>query len=745
MRPLVLVALLAIAAIAAVEAVRPCDEVDGICKKAESRGGRKCKQIEEGQCKEDMVCCSYNPTKKTKNRSCSDTPPSCKSKKGRCLSKTRCKEDIGREGCDGNCVCCTDAKKKMNRKKSASAKCKDRNDKCSKAGGKCQQSCSQDESVLKGKCQGEKCMCCVKVKDNPTKKTKNRSCSDTPPSCKSKKGRCLSKTRCKEDIGREGCDGNCVCCTDAKKKMNRKKSASAKCKDRNDKCSKAGGKCQQSCSQDESVLKGKCQGEKCMCCVKVKDEQSERAATKAKFCRKGKAKCTESGGKCKSKCKAKYVVKTFCRDESCICCNKNQDLRKQKCRKAKGQCKEECKSNETEEGFEKGCKKKLKCCVKPCKIKSECSDAGGTCIRFGKNCKTEKLKGGCKGKKCVCCLPAQSTAGPATMGTTTAGPNTTVPTTAGPNTTVPTTAGPTTAGPITTVPATAGPTTAGPTVGPTTAGPTAGPTTAGPTAGPTTAGPTTAGPTTAGPTTAGPTTAGPTTTLTVARNALLGKTCRDRLLDLEKQLNQSLAEGGEVLTNISNIFDASNPELSANLSAELTKVSTELQELFNRTSEITLLVNETTENLDPSVSCPADEYQEVLDNMTTKNSELKNIHDQIATLPSGRKRVSVVIKLWLRFTFRLCVGAQQILITVYVRVTIVFSQIDSGQVTVPGLPVGPTTVGPTTVGPTTAGPTTAGPTTAGPTTAGPTTAGPTTAPTTAGPTAGPTTAGTNNC
>lgn len=166
---------------------------------------------------------------------------------------------------------------------------------------------------------------------------------------------------------------------------------------------------------------------------------------------------------------------------------------------------------------------------------------------------------------------------------------------------------------------------------------------------------------------------------------MLGRTCRNRLLELERQLNVSLAEGGEVMNNITDIFEASNPDLPASLDSELANVLTELQGLFNKTQEITLLVNETTANLNSSVCCPADEYEEVLHNMTVKNQELRVLRDTIAILPPGGRRVRNQLIVFIRITYIICVGAQGIVIEVFVIVRVVFHQIDIGVIVVPGL------------------------------------------------------------
>ncbi|XP_037790372.1 uncharacterized protein LOC119585742 isoform X8 [Penaeus monodon] len=951
MRPVVLVALLAVAAVAVqVDAARPCDDVSGICKKKDSLGGKKCKEIEEGLCRKGMVCCpEERANKRTKkpNQECEDEKEGCSSAGGECRQTCRPRE-VKKGKCGDNCVCCVKGKRANKRTKKPNQECEDEKEGCSNAGGKCRQTCRPRE-VKKGKC-GDSCECCVKgegKRANKRTKKPNQECEDEKEGCSNaggkcrqtcrprevKKGKCGDNCECcvkgegkrankrtkkpnqecedeKEGCSNAGgkcrqtcrprevkkgkCGDNCKCCVKGEGKRANKhtKKPNQECEDKKEGCSNAGGKCRQTCRPRE-VKKGKC-GDNCECCVKgevdeirksenCKDEckraggkcrksckskkgevegvcqgadckccitQEEKTSTpqkKAKFCKKGNEKCVARGGRCRKKCKTKFLVKKYCKG-NCLCCDKSLVNEKKKCIKAKGNCKEQCKSKETDDDLQRSCKKKLKCCAKKCKIQDACINANGECRRFAKNCLYGKLKGGCKGKKCVCCLPASTTTaingtnpstpttisiasrpttlvsgttttttrsnttGPTTVGPTTAGPRTVGPTTAGPTTAGPTTAGPTTAGPrtvgpTTAEPTTAGPTTAGPTTagpttaGPTTAGPTtAGPTTAGPTtAGPTTAGPTTAGPTTAGPTTAGPTTAGPTTigptiaestTASTVRNVLLGRTCRNRLIDLEKQLNLSLTEGGEVMNNIIDIFNTNNPELSAAQENELTNVLTELQVLFNKTQELALLVNVTAADLNASVPCPDDEYEEVLNNMTVKNQELSVIRDTIATLPPAAKRVRLQIIVFIRFTFTVCVGAQRVLIVVFEIVVVIFEQINVGAIVVPGLdeePVrttvrtstvsatetsntrpssttasagqtssesstggpstsgspGPTTAGPTTAGPTTAGPTTAGPTTAGPTTAGPTTVGPTTAgPTTAGPTtAGPTTAG----
>ena len=166
------------------------------------------------------------------------------------------------------------------------------------------------------------------------------------------------------------------------------------------------------------------------------------------------------------------------------------------------------------------------------------------------------------------------------------------------------------------------------------------------------------------------------------------------------KVNQSLEDGGETLQNVNQILNTNDPDLPADLEANLTQCIQDFDVLFNRTLLYAEMIEQLTNDRNSTALCPVVEIEELCAELDKKNEELEVLQGTIAALPSGSgtgTATNVIIVNIIVVVYGNCVFVQGRWVYIYVEVVIViFLELDDTTTTTTTPTTTTTTTIPTT-------------------------------------------------
>lgn len=111
---------------------------------------------------------------------------------------------------------------------------------------------------------------------------------------------------------------------------------------------------------------------------------------------------------------------------------------------------------------------------------------------------------------------------------------------------------------------------------------------------------------------------------------------------VQSSINQTMAEIDQVISNMITQISTVNPEISDELFLNLTICLETVLILFNKTLELSEILRELTNNSDTTASCPVEEFEELLEDLGAKVTELQSYEGVILGLPPAPRRAKRV-------------------------------------------------------------------------------------------------------
>ncbi|XP_042881822.1 uncharacterized protein LOC122259257 [Penaeus japonicus] len=134
----------------------------------------------------------------------------------------------------------------------------------------------------------------------------------------------------------------------------------------------------------------------------------------------------------------------------------------------------------------------------------------------------------------------------------------------------------------------------------------------------------------------------PESTVQIAVEGVLEKPCRDRIIVLQSSINQSMSDIIQIVNDTIEQIEEKNPDLPDDLVQRLFICWENTSALFNRSLESTEALQELTDNPHSTESCPVDDFEELLKDLTAKATEWQAINDIITGLHPPVRRVKRV-------------------------------------------------------------------------------------------------------